>query len=933
MRRGTVSDMVDYIRNGYWEEWFATPLGDGHWRKFNFSSSGDHAKNNKLRVHFDEDDSVPEEIKDIVKDAFDYVGDVLNITVTYRVGDGDDGDVNIHKDDFLDIFGTDYAHAEADLGWFGEAGYFQVNPDILYEEDGFDLDDPYARQSYVGTFIHELSHLLGLGHTGNYNGDSDLSVDRSFTNDSRGWSIMSYVPTNEFGEDGFEFAGRAITYREVDLRALALHYDIDFSMEEADTVWGFNGTVSHDFINQAFSVRIEQRLAENGTYYAPGLTIIDTGGHDTLNLRTSVNPLNTDNVVRLTPDSYSNVLGGTRNLYIFDGSVIEDVVTADGNDRVIGNGVANTIMTGGRNDTVRGNGGADSIYGDAGEDKLYGGGGGDRINGGADSDTVYGQSGGDSLYGDAGADKIYGGNGNDTLDAGAGADSAYGGNGRDTLWAGDGGLFSGQRHNDTVLITEVASADYTLIGGTGTDVLAFDAQDGATGFKLNVDTHEITDYATGNAEVIDFSGFEKILGSDNDDYMLIYADADNAFTYVNGADGEDEIRVHTDAVTVTGGAGADTLITSADNNTIRGGSNDDIIKVKGVLSTLDGQRGTDTAVFLGASASTVAINTATRKYAYDVSLTALATVETGRLQSFETFAVALDLALEFSGRNIREIVTGSSYSDLIEGKGGADVLSGGDGQDTIRGNNGADVLYGGWGNDTLIGGQGRDTIYGEAGSDLIRTGSGDDSVEGGSGHDTIHAGTGTEVLLGDSGDDWFYVETGEKSIDGGEDYDRLIFLGKLDRVVLLDEGKYDDESGLVVNYTNIEEVETRDGNDSIVGSAGDNVLIANDGLDTVQGGQGDDTLYGGEGWDTLDFGTDADIEVNLATSIASGEGNDEIHGFEVVITNGGDDTIIGDDGQNSLIAGSGNDSLVSGGEGDSLYGGGRERHSDRGRRH
>ncbi|NVO24328.1 hypothetical protein [Donghicola mangrovi] len=901
MRRGSVSDMVDFVRNGYWEEALTVP-GDGHWRKFNFSSSGDHAKNNHLTVHFDEDDSIPEEMKKIVREAFGYVADVLNITISYRVGDGDDGDVNIHKEDFLD-WGTDYAHAEPDLGWFGDAGYYQVNPDILYEPDAFDFDDPYAHHNYVITFIHEMSHLLGLGHLGTYNGSGDHGSARTFTNDSSGWSIMSYIEPDEFGQDGFGFSHRAAGYREVDLRALALTYNIDFSMEEDDTRWGFNGTASHDFLNDVFDVRFDQRQLEQGFHNTPGLTIIDTGGHDTLNLRSSEVDLSYGSVVRLKPNSYSDIVAGTRNLYIFDGSIIEDVISDDGADKIYANSAANMVEAGGGNDTIRGYGGKDTLYGEANDDKLYGDGGNDM------------------LYGGDGDDTLIGGNGKDTLIADDGVDLVYGGRGADTIWVTDGGTFDGQQQNDTMIINQISSKNYTLIGGNGRDILKFNSTDLVVGFKLDLGTHLITEYSTGNAKVVDFSGFEKILGSAKNDLFILEQDSDNNFTFVDGALGDDEIRVNTGSITVTGGLGEDVLKVLAGDNVVRGGENDDTFKVYEVLSTIDGQDGSDGVLFNHFGTRLVSINTDNNRYAYDVGLDNLTPRNSGRIKNFEQINVELSLALMFSGREADETVTGGNQDDTILGKGGDDKLYGGIGSDSIEGGEGADVLYGGNDGDTLIGGAGDDTIYGENGADEIYTGPGDDRVESGRGSDTIYAGSGTDTLEGGGGQDWFYVETGEKFIDGGDDYDRLIFLGKMNRVVTLEDLKYDDENGLIVSYANIEEVETRDGDDSITGSSGDNLLVANDGLDTVQGGMGDDTMYGGAGWDTLQFGTEADITVNLAESTASGEGTDEIYGFETVITNGGNDTIIGDDSDNSLVAGDGEDRLVAAGGTDQLYGG------------
>jgi len=65
------------------------------------------------------------------------------------------------------------------------------------------------------------------------------------------------------------------------------------------------------------------------------------------------------------------------------GSVIEDLRTGDGNDRLDGNGSANAMWGGDGDDTFYGRGGADSLFGGSGNDTIFGGDG---------EDTVYGRN-------------------------------------------------------------------------------------------------------------------------------------------------------------------------------------------------------------------------------------------------------------------------------------------------------------------------------------------------------------------------------------------------------------------------------------------------------------------------------------------------------------------------------------------------------------
>ncbi len=921
MQFGTLDDMVYQLRHGYWE--WSGGLDD-HWRKFNFGSDGWFPKNNQIKVHFDEDDPIPDGIKDIVKDSFRYVADVLNIDVSFRVGDGDDGDINIHRVDGWDWFfgGTEFAAASADLGLsllFTDRDHYQDHPDISFELDKFDLDDPYAITNYRSVFIHEFSHLLGLGHLGDYNGEA-VSSDRVFTNDSRGYSIMSYVGPNEYEPGIFHFGGRPWTYREVDLLALDLHYNIDFSMEEGQTVWGFNGNVSHDFINENFDL-LEQSKVETGSFNISALTIIDTGGRDEINLRSSVTNMDYDAVLDLNAGSYSDILAGLNNLFIQQDSVIENATTAGGKDHITGNRVANEIYAGGNSDTILGGGGKDKLYGEDGEDSLEGGAGRDLLVGGAQDDTLYGDGGNDQIYGGDDADLLEGGGGRDTLFGDAGLDTVFGNAGKDRIHLGDGGNFYGGSGNDTFVVSEVGGIPYTLDGETNIDTLTFVTNHPSAGFALDMTTRQMTHLETGNSAIINYSGLEKIKGSRVNDIFVVDKDTANDFSNLNGSGGEDHITVLTSAIKVTGGDNGDDLIVAATGADVLGGKGNDDFDVEGVNASIDGQRGRDTVHFEASVDVGIAVDAAQKLYGYGQSLSQLNVEVSGDFSGFEEITVGTNLTLTFNGSNFRDVVNGGDQDDEITGNGGTDLLHGEGGSDTISGGAGADILYGDADADTLYGGVGDDTLYGGTGDDWIETDSGDDSVEAGAGDDTIISGSGFEKLLGEAGDDMFVVETGEKQINGGSDEDTLVFLGKADRTVDLGVAKYSDEFGLSVDFVNIENVITQDGDDSITGNVDDNHLTANDGLDTLEGGAGDDTLDGGAGADLALYQSGNDIAVDLNEGVATGEGTDTLIGIEDVTTASGDDTLTGNDEDNIFSANNGSDLLAGNGGNDHMYGG------------
>jgi len=176
---------------------------------------------------------------------------------------------------------------------------------------------------------------------------------------------------------------------------------------------------------------------------------------------------------------------------------------------------------------------------------------------------------------------------------------------------------------------------------------------------------------------------------------------------------------------------------------------------------------------------------------------------------------------------------GGEGDDLLLGGAAGSVLRGGTGADRLEGQDGADGLDGGPGDDVLLSGGGANALQGA---------DGDDQLAGGLGADDLRGGPGRDTLSYEDADDGVSVSLDDRPGDGAA-------------------GEGDDAHS---------DVET------LVGSAGDDVLRAGAAGATLRGGDGDDRLDGGPGGDVLDGGLADDVLDGDAGAdvLAGGDGSD-----------------------------------------------------------
>ncbi len=230
--------------------------------------------------------------------------------------------------------------------------------------------------------------------------------------------------------------------------------------------------------------------------------------------------LNSD---QITINSFTGIEGA---INVVDGTSV--------NDNLIGTNLIDSINGFAGDDKISGGGGNDYIKGEEGNDILTGGNGDDIIYGGKDDDTIYGdgdidfasnqlinsttQSGNDKLYGGLGNDTIDGFAGNDYIDGGVGNDLLIGGDGDDVIVGGDGtNEIQGGAGNDTI-----------YLDGTRNDIWGDDGIDNfiiSERLSLAENKYDlIYDFDAAN-EKIDLSAFQNI--DDSYDFPIVQVGSDS----------------------------------------------------------------------------------------------------------------------------------------------------------------------------------------------------------------------------------------------------------------------------------------------------------------------------------------------------------------------------------------------------------------------
>jgi Ca2+-binding RTX toxin-like protein len=644
----------------------------------------------------------------------------------------------------------------------------------------------------------------------------------------------------------------------------------------------------------------------------------------------------------------------------------------DSANTLLGSAKNDMLIGLGGNDTLTGGAGNDLLNGGTGDDSLDGGTGSDSLIGGSGNDTYVVDSSGDvvSETSSSGgtADTVKSSisytlvtNVEHLTLTGTAALNGTGNTRANTL--------TGNTGNN--ILNGKAGAD-TMIGLTGNDTYVVDRATDEVTEGLNAGTDTVQASATytlaANVENLQLMGGADLNGTGNDLANLVYANSgDNVLT---GGDGIDTVSYLLGAfsgvtaslsgvIVDTEGSGSDTLI---DFENLTGSAYDDDLTGNADANTLDGGAGsdylrggagddtylvdgTDTVIELvGGGTDTVVSGVSYRLSDNVENLTLGGTARTG------------------TGNSLANTLRGNASANFLDGKGGIDTMIGLAGNDIYVVDDSADTVTEALnaGTDTVlafnslvlganvenlqlmgtsaINGTGNtlnNTIWANRGNNVLNGAAGTDTISyefgagagvtvslaviaaqatGGSGSDTL---SNFENLTGSNYDDTLSGNSFNNTLDGGLGLDTLSY-GAAVIAALVNlgglgaSGTASGGGGGSDSVRNFENVTGGSGNDSFIGTIGDNVFSGGDGTDTVS------YQYITSATALTPEGVTVSLSVSTAQDTGDSGGIDTLIGIENLTGGALADTLTGN-ALNNVLDGKGGDDILAGLAGDDTY--------------
>lgn len=445
---------------------------------------------------------------------------------------------------------------------------------------------------------------------------------------------------------------------------------------------------------------------------------------------------------------------------------------------------------------------------------------GDGTTGTADDglgNTITGTSSTDQLAGLGGDDYLSGGGANDVLVGGTGRDTLDGGTGADTLIGGDDDVFIVDNAND-VIVNAFGSPGGAVIDDI-TDTVVASVDYVLDNFVAHIILVGAANNATGNA------WRNRVTGNANDNILDGLGNNDT----LDGGAGNDSLQGGSGSDVMSGGAGDDTYVVSGSGDQVIETSNDAGASSPGSLALPGGVVDTVEA----------AIDYALGNFVENLTLTGS--------------------AVNGTGNELDNVLTGNADADRLVGLDGDDTLNGGAGGDTMEGGSGSDVYIVNAGLDVVIelAGQGNDLVKSSvtvtlAGNverltltgtnDIDGTGNGlNNTLTGNAGDNVLRGGSGNDTLIGGGGNDILLFSSNDGSFQGGS--------GGADSIKIEGAGRNIDLTALPNTLiTGIEIIRLSGSGDNTL-TLNVNDVLAMSGTDTVRvDGNTGDVVHRGGGW-------------------------------------------------------------------------------------
>ena len=269
-----------------------------------------------------------------------------NSNVTFQRIDGSTGNANYPLNPPPIADGASQAATiDSATSWFTNAN-----------GDTFGGAQPLGSPQHIN-LLHEIGHVLSLGHGGPYNYAIDLQTQQFGVYDTRQWTIMSYVAEWDVtpyspsypvpGTDWHQI--RPSTPMLLDILALQRVYGAPTNSPlNGDDTFGYNTNITGP---------LAQFYDFDRDFPDPVVTLFSTGTNNTLNLSGDTHDLK----INLEPGSFSSSAGLVNNLAIDFNTIIETAIGGSGDDTIKGNAQDNRLVGSTGSNTLTGGLGIDEF--------------------------------------------------------------------------------------------------------------------------------------------------------------------------------------------------------------------------------------------------------------------------------------------------------------------------------------------------------------------------------------------------------------------------------------------------------------------------------------------------------------------------------------------------------------------------------------------